>query len=304
MTAWKNLSKKDKKKYGSREEYRNQRMAGEIFESDTGENNVVESHEIKKKDYSGKNATSFVNKKGDLEQITDQNNPFTKDINKFDTSATGSGALKDVKRYGATDMRGHLAAGKSKEEILNYAAGLGDDVRMGSAAQNLLAKFKEDIKNGNQPSTPEGGSDPIIVSPDIDSDIDINTGVKDNDLDRGSVIVNGDGYAIGGNNREKNVYKNDFNGTVDMNNFNGTFINNGNFNSQAGYNGLPDMSGGTSSELPMPTYGEGSRFSVAGLIPKPFSTADRYRDRADAAPLVFGTAGDLAFNKLMGHKGG
>ena len=302
MTAWRNLSDKEKEKYGSREKYRNQRMAGEVFESDEKETRIKGPED--RKHFSGPNATSMYNSKGKLVDITEKNNPFKGDINKFDTTATGAGADVDMKRYGVSDMRGHLAAGKSKEEILNYVAGLDDDVKMGSPAQKMLAKFKEDIKNGNQPSTPEGGSDPIIVSPDIDSDIDINTGVKDNDLDRGSVIVNGDGYAIGGNNREKNVYKNDFNGKVDMNNFNGTFINNGNFNSQAGYNGLPDMSGGTSPELPMPTYGEGSRFSVAGLIPKPFNTADRYRDRADAQPLVFDTEGDLKFNQLFGYKGG
>lgn len=298
MTAWKNLSKKEQQKYDDREDYRNERMAGEVFETDNKKGDKTEPSVIKKSDYSGRNATSYVNKEGDLEEITEENNPFKKNINRFDTTATGSGALKGTKRYGATDIRGHLAAGKTEQEILDYAAGLGDDVKMGSAAQNLLAKFKDNIKNGDNPA-PEEPS--------------INGEVEGNVLDRGSVIVNGEGIGIGGNDKVKTEYNQDFNGEV---NVKGDYYNTGISNSDlsvnnnsfiyknVGSNNYPMMSGGVSPELPL-NYGAGLVPAVSGSVPRPLDdVADKYRDRADAQPLIFSTEGDLKFNQLMGYRGG
>ena len=70
----------------------------------------------------------------------------------------------------------------------------------------------------------------------ITTKIDSNTGVEGNKLDNGSVIVNGGGTAIGGNNEFTNEFEKDFNGEVDFSNFEGSFINNGNINSDLSVN--------------------------------------------------------------------
>ena len=192
-------------------------------------------------DTRGRDATHYVDhSKSGLEKyvkITEKNNPYKRKIDAFDTTATGAGAEKGTSRYGASDMRSHLAAGKSKEDIINYAESLGDDVKMGSAANKLLEKYKTSILTEKPykplPDTSEDSASTVVNdnstvdnsvdnsikdsnnkviedSNNIDKSVDnsyntiidkSNSGVQGNTVDNQSVIVNNGGQGMAGGNK-------------------------------------------------------------------------------------------------------
>ena len=208
-------------------------------------------------DFKGRDATHYVDNSASgydkYVEITEENNPYTKALDAFDTTATGAGADKGTARYGASDMRSHLAAGKTKEEIVDYATSLGDDVKMGSAADKLLEKYKQDIIRGADPITedpkdPEDDTgnttitDNSVTDNSVDNSINdsynkkitdsynkdksinnsynktidkSNSGIQGNKLDNGSAISMG-GQAMGGNSSFVNKNDNSFKSDIDV----------------------------------------------------------------------------------------
>lgn len=334
MAAWRNLSEEEKAQYDSRKDYRQSRKAGEVFETEAADTSAeteagdeMQAAVIRTR---GPKATHMYNKKGDLTKITEKNNPFKGDINKFDTTALGAGSHKDKKRYGVTDIKGHLAAGKSKEEILNYVNNIDDDVTVGGKAQAFLASFTDGIKNGTK--TPTGDTTTEIdksindsknktdesvndshnnTDSSVDSSynttkIDINTGVQGNKLGKNSAIASEGSTAIGGGNKYINKTSNDFNGKV---NAKSIVSIGGNFNSKVD-SGMSETNpvgdalglyaagaaGQTSANNPyLAAYGN------APGVPRPRNIAANYGDEALASELVFDTKGDLALNNLFGR---
>ena len=192
--------KKDKKK--------KERMAGDRMMPEGG---ITELR-------GGRDGKYFYNKKGELKKRTENNNPFdVESLDDFDLRAAGSGSYRGIERLGSGELRSLRDEGRSREEIMEYAAGL-DEGKVGDRAQEVLATWTDKIKQGKNPKndqplpiedekpvkpqpiedeitpepTPEPTPDPDPVSKEVNKII--NNG-------DGNANVIGDGYAIGGNNK-------------------------------------------------------------------------------------------------------
>ena len=322
MAKWSDLSNQEKKEYGSRKEYRK-----------TKGNDKKDVTTLPVPDLKGRNATHYMDHKGTggAVKITPKNNPYTKDIKNFDTAATGAGAHKGTKRYGATDMRSHIASGKSKQEVIDYASSLGDDVKMGAAAQKLLTQYKQDIIDGKKPgpgdevTDPTNPTDPINPTNPADPIKIIdksNSGVKGNTLKEGAVIVNNGGQGMGG--KSENNYTVNDNFEIHMDTGGAPINNSGLLNVDLGsdfnYNSFMTQSSGDKDyedvmEDVEKMYSSGSSGALALSgnpyssvigdydVQKPFTVAQSARDSATYTPLFFSAMGNAHMNNLFGSKG-
>ena len=232
--------KDDKKKNKKKKE----RMAGDRMMPEDG---ITELR-------GGRDGKYFYNKKGELKKRTENNNPFDVDtLDDFDLRAAGSGSYRGIERLGSGELRSLRDEGRSREEIMEYAAGL-DEGKVGDRAQEVLATWTDKIKQGKNPKNdqplpiedekpaepqpiedeviPETPTDPDPVNKEVDKII--------NNGNRNANVI-GNGTAISGD----ITYKpdNSFNvGDIDL----GGGTNNGNIGNQFVNSGTP---------------GGGSRFS-------------------------------------------
>ena len=181
--------KEDKKKDKKNKE----RMAGDRMMPEGGTKDLR----------GGRDGKYFYNKKGELKKRTENNNPFdVESLDDFDLRAAGSGSYRGIERLGSGELRSLRDEGRSREEIMEYAAGL-DEGKVGDRAQEVLATWTDKIKQGKNPKNdqPLPIEDEVIPEPPADSDPvnkEINKIINNGD---GNANVIGDGTAIGGNNK-------------------------------------------------------------------------------------------------------
>ena len=189
------MAKKDKEDKKDKKE----RMAGDRMKPEDGS-----------KELRGRDGKYFYNKKGELKKRTEKNNPFdVETLDDFDLSAAGSGSSRGVERLGAGELRAFRDEDRSRKELMEYAAGL-DESQIGDKAQQVLAKWTDKIKRGEDPTTGEPGNpdpgtpvnpDPVTpINPDPETG-EINK-IINNGNDNVNVIGNGN-TTYGGNNTQK-----------------------------------------------------------------------------------------------------
>ena len=137
---------------------RKQRMAGDALleEGQTRSDLTAEQKEElranSKVTHRGREGSQFYNKQGNLTDITEKNNPFTKDLDKFDLSAFGRGASKGKDMLNAHDVtRLMKEGGHTAEEVYEQFK----DSNIAVGAMNLFKRKGIEMSGGQDTSDPE-----------------------------------------------------------------------------------------------------------------------------------------------------